>query len=298
MVQVLMSTYNGEQYLREQIDSILQQEYPNIQLLIRDDGSKDGTIAIIHEYAEKYSNVSYYVGKNLGAKGSFFDLMKHADTASDYYAFSDQDDVWLPDKIGRAVKRLEKENSNLPLLYASKTTLVDESLKEIPMSMRQYSIVPSFGNALVENVCSGCTEVFNNKLLKLVNRRNPKCEIMHDWWLYLIASAFGKVVFDERSGILYRQHGNNSVGARGNWWTEMAARIRNFRKSNGALRRQAANFRNAFGNHYANSKLTDWVADYKSNWHYRMKLVTSDEVHRQGKVDDLIFRALFFFGLR
>ena len=100
-----MSTYNGERYLREQIDSILQQIDVEIELIIRDDGSNDGTVQIIEEYASKYPCISYYCGDNVGVGKSFMELLKNAPTA-DYYAFSDQDDVWLKDKLIRAVKAI------------------------------------------------------------------------------------------------------------------------------------------------------------------------------------------------
>lgn len=293
-----MSTYNGESYLREQIESILNQKHNDICLLIRDDGSADGTVSIIKEYADNYRNISYYVGENLGAKRSFLDLMKHADMRADYYALSDQDDVWLPNKIVRAIKLLKSKKKNIPLLYASKTILVDEFLTKIPLKIRRYAVKPSLGNALVENICTGCTEVFNNQLLQLVNRGVPEHEVMHDWWLYLIASAYGEVIYDDHSEILYRQHGNNSVGARSNWLSEIQVRFKNFSKSNGAIRKQAMNFRRIFGNDYPDSQLTDWVADYKKNYKYRLKLIFSSRVHRQGKIDDLIFRFLFLLGLR
>ena len=224
--------------------------------------------------------------------------MKSADRNADYYAFSDQDDVWLPKKIKRAIEWLEKENQGKPLLYASKTKLVDEQLKIIPVKIRKYAIEPDFGNALIENICTGCTEVFNKELLDLVNKQLPQFTVMHDWWLYLSAAAFGTVVYDKKSGILYRQHRRNEVGMRSDWIGEFRARMKNFKKSNGALRKQAAEFRRIYGTNYKNSQLTDWVADYKKNFGYRWKLVTSKKVYRQGKLDDLIFRGLFLIGLR
>lgn len=308
-----MSTYNGEKYLREQIDSILNQQYKEITLLIRDDGSTDGTVNILKEYADKYANVIYYTGENLGVQKSFFHLMKKADEKVDYYAFSDQDDVWLPEKIKRAVGKIEieekrnKEIGNVyqsnkstekPFLYVSKTKLVNEQLEEIPVKIRKYTVVPNFGNALVENICTGCTAVFNKALLELVNRRTPEFTIMHDWWMYLVAVAFGTVVYDTEPGILYRQHKGNKVGMKGTWYGELQNRIRNFRKSNGTLEKQAAEFRKIYGTNYKNSHLTDWVADYKKNFSYRWRLVTSSKVYRQGKVDDLIFRGLFLLGMR
>ena len=139
-VQVLLSAYNGEKYLEEQIRSILAQEHKQLTLLIRDDGSTDHTIDIIKRYADNYENVAYYTGKNLGVQQSFFNLMKHADKTADFYAFADQDDVWMPDKITRAIALLEKESTDLPLLYASETKLVDEHLAELPVKIRKYAV--------------------------------------------------------------------------------------------------------------------------------------------------------------
>lgn len=298
IVQVLMSAYNGEKYLREQLDSILGQDYKRIEVLIRDDGSTDETLSILKEYGEQYENVAYYAGENIGVQNSFFDLMKHADKEADYYAFSDQDDVWLPEKIKRAVELLESEDEKIPLLYAGKTSPVDEQLNVIPMKIRHHDIKPSFGNALVENVCTGCTEVFNRELLELVIKKLPGFTVMHDWWLYLTAAAFGKVIYDKKECILYRQHAKNQVGMQCTWYDELIKRTKNLRKHSGALREQAIQFREVYGIGYKESRLTDWVADYKRKLSYRFILVSSSAVYRQRKIDDVIFRGLFLFGLR
>ena len=117
-VQVLMSTYNGEKYIREQLNSIINQTYPSIKILVRDDGSSDGTIEILEEYAAKYDNMAYYAGKNLGVIQSFLQLLKDSDDSSAYYAFSDQDDVWLPEKIEKAVEMIENNKEvEQPILY-------------------------------------------------------------------------------------------------------------------------------------------------------------------------------------
>lgn len=297
-VQVLLSSYNGEKYLAAQLESILAQDYEKISILIRDDGSTDRTLEIIQYYADKYANIAYYVGKNLGVQQSFFQLMQHADKMADYYAFSDQDDVWLPEKIRQAVQLLEKQDQSLPLLYASKTTLVDAELKEIPIRKKRVKIRPEFGNALVENVCTGCTEVFNRRLLELVTKQTPTYAIMHDWWLYLCATAFGWVYYDVNSYILYRQHGNNQVGSSVSFVDDWSRRFKNFKRSNGALRKQVAEFQKIYGSDYEKSKYAAWVAGYKYKLDYRRKLIFSKEIFRQGKLDDLIFRVLFLLGMR
>ena len=126
-VQVLMSTYNGERFLREQMESLLQQTYENLEILIRDDGSKDGTCEILKEYGERYSNIKVYYESNVGVIKSFFELLKKSEAA--YIAFCDQDDVWLAEKIERAVEILK--NQQAPALYCSNKILTDESLTSL-----------------------------------------------------------------------------------------------------------------------------------------------------------------------
>ena len=122
-VQVLMSTYNGQTYLKKQIESILEQTYPNIELLVRDDGSSDHTIDILRDYEERYENIKVIYGKNIGVNGSFFYLL--AQSNSDYLAFSDQDDIWLPEKIQNAVEKLDYYT--VPALYAGNKILIDQN---------------------------------------------------------------------------------------------------------------------------------------------------------------------------
>lgn len=209
-VQILLSTYNGEKYLNELLDSLLSQSYKSIEILIRDDGSNDGTIKILKQY-EKLSNITVLLGENIGVKNSFFKLLEIADKSFGYYAFCDQDDVWLRDKIKSAVELLESEDKDIPLLYFSKKTIVDEQLNFIG-----YTIIPrrklSINNAIIENIASGCTMVINKQLRNKLIGKIPKYTNMHDNWMYKVAAAFGKIIFDKNSYMLYRQHENNVIG--------------------------------------------------------------------------------------
>ena len=126
-VQILMSTYNGEDYIREQLDSILAQSYPDVDILIRDDGSKDDTFVILKEYEERHSNIKAFQGENLGINKSFFELLKKSQ--GDYIGFCDQDDYWLPEKIEKAVQQLERMTG--PALYCGAKTLVNENLEKL-----------------------------------------------------------------------------------------------------------------------------------------------------------------------
>ena len=157
-VLVLLSTYNGEKYLREQLDSVLSQEGVDVSLLIRDDGSKDGTLNILKEYSVK-DNVNYYEGVNCGPSESFHDLMRHA-KGYDYYAFCDQDDVWNNDKLITAVRLLEEKKQDLPLLYCSNLNVVDEHLNYCRLCHSEKYDLSNKYLGLVDFFAVGCTEVF------------------------------------------------------------------------------------------------------------------------------------------
>ena len=142
-VQILMSTYNGERYLAEQLDSIFRQTWPNIEVLVRDDGSKDATLEILNEYQKKHANLYVFPGTNEGLTRSFLELIQKCD--ADYVAFSDQDDYWLENKIEVAVERLAEFDG--PALYCSNQILVDQDLNRLPEG-EIPDAVPGFGNAL------------------------------------------------------------------------------------------------------------------------------------------------------
>lgn len=295
-VQVLLSTYNGEKYVKEQLDSILHQDYPNITILIRDDGSTDGTAGLLAEYANQYSQLKFYQGENMGAIGSFFDLIKSADISADYYSFSDQDDVWLINKISRAVKALNSIEEDKPLLYCGRTTLVDQDLKQINSTIKSHRIIPSFGNALVENICTGCTSMMNRELLRLIQTHIPEYTVMHDWWFYMTASSFGEVYYDNNSYILYRQHQNNVIGARTNYCAEFKIRLKNYKNNRGKIGQQAREFQRLYQNKEGNQKLLEAVIGARSNIQYRLKILSNKKIFRQRKMDDVIFKVLFLLG--
>lgn len=207
-VQVLLSTYNGEKYLQEQIESILKQEDVEISLLIRDDGSCDKTIEIIENLKRKNSNISYYPGDNLGPARSFMDLINKSGNF-DYYAFSDQDDVWKPKKLISAINKLKQ--SNKPSLYMSSLEIVDENLNFI--ETKQVDGNFCFEGEMIKNFATGCTQVFNKTLMKIIKSYTPNYIIMHDSWITRVCYAIGgNVIIDNNSNILYRQHQGNVLG--------------------------------------------------------------------------------------
>lgn len=224
-IQILLSTYNGAAFLEEQLESLLAQTYQDWQLLIRDDGSRDATPEIIKKYATKHQKIVFLEDSlgNLGASQSFAVLLEQ--TQDLYIMFCDQDDVWLPDKIALSISKMkELENQHratTPILVHSDLVVVKQSLEVIADSMWHYQqnnpyIAKHFHRSLMQNAVTGCT-VMINKSLKELAMPIPRLASMHDWWLALVATAFGQVGIIEKSTILYRQHGKNEVGAQA--WT-------------------------------------------------------------------------------
>lgn len=212
-VAILMATYNGEKYIKKQIDSILEQTYKNWVLYVLDDGSSDLTINILEEYKHKYPDkIRIEKQKNQGSPRTFLTLACNNEINADFFAFSDQDDEWKNDKLEAAVRELKAQNSNLPVLYCSSALLTNEEGKIIGEKKLTHK-TPSFSNALVFNIASGNTMVFNEaarKILQLVGLVNVR---MHDWLLYLLVTGLGGiVVLDETPHIYYRQHSSNVIG--------------------------------------------------------------------------------------
>ena len=159
-VCVLLSTYNGEKYLREQIDSVLNQKEVDVTLCVRDDGSKDSTIEILKSY-EQSGKIKLEIGENVGYQRSFYLLLLNAPEA-DYYSFCDQDDVWDDDKLIAAVKMLEAEDNSKPLLYYSALKVVNKDLKLKQISHKGYCIGKyPFEEAFMLSFTYGCTSVIN-----------------------------------------------------------------------------------------------------------------------------------------
>lgn len=213
-VMVIMSTYNGERFIREQIDSILNQENCQVGIYVRDDGSTDRTVEILSAY-RKNGVLDYCVGKNLKPAKSFLTALIDTKQA-DYYAFADQDDIWEKDKLYSAIHTLEMNpQPNVPLLYCSNLTVVDSDKKMIKEKLLPDKIVKDYQQLLVRSPhIFGCTEVFNNELCNIIRKNGvPENLIMHDLWVALIAASCGKIIYDNTAHMKYRQHGDNHTGA-------------------------------------------------------------------------------------
>lgn len=214
-IVVFLSTYNGEKYLEEQIESIFKQQNVEVYCIIRDDGSTDRTKEILYKLKNKFLNMEILEGKNIGWRRSFYELVFNLRKA-DYYAFADQDDVWLPNKLERAVEKIaerEKEGTK-PILYYSDSYLVNEKLQIIgksinfnPPSNKETGLFFSFGQ--------GCTMVFNNEARNLFTKKYFLVDVAHDWWLSILCLYFGEIIHDNFCSMYYRQHTNNVCGGIG-----------------------------------------------------------------------------------
>lgn len=218
-LQILLATYNSERFLREQLDSILQQDCQDFQLLIRDGGSTDSTLSIVQEYQTRFPEKICLIGQERAlALENFSALLQHVD--ADLIMFADHDDVWMPDKISRSLKayrELEhKYGTQTPLMVFTDTKVVDVELNEIAPSMIRYQHLAPYdlklSRLLVQNVPNGNTMLFNRALAELA-RPIPPSAVMHDHWITLVAVLFGKIAFLDEPTLLYRQSGSNVYGA-------------------------------------------------------------------------------------
>ncbi|MCR4590441.1 MAG: glycosyltransferase [Lachnospiraceae bacterium] len=206
-VAVLLCAYNGSAYIKEQVDSILGQTWSNLHLYIQDDCSTDNTREILMEYSA-HPEVTLISGDcHLGYPMCFYDLLSGV-TDADYYAFSDQDDVWLPDKILRSVKLLRKCNPKKPALYYANYYICDKNLNTLH-SVRGPSRKPDFPYSLYSSSLGlGFTYVLNEKARKLVTGYQPKKILTKDWWIGMCCTAFGSACYDPVPCALHRRHEN------------------------------------------------------------------------------------------
>ena len=283
-----MSTYNGGKYIREQIDSILNQKGVHVRLIVRDDGSKDETLSILEEYKSN-DKLLYYTGKNLGPQYSFMHLLQNAE-ADDYYAFADQDDVWLEDKLYVAVSMLENHNEG-PALYFSQTQLVDSDLNKIDNVV--ISPFLTLGESLIYACASGCTMVFNNKLKNIVTgKKLPPKMPMHDIWLVLTNMAVGGYThFDTVPHILYRQHGDNEVGLGHGFMYMLKLRMSNFLSRGNVRYTQALNVYNTYKEEIpqANKALLFKFIEGKKSFVKRISIIFDKKYRCSDKTTQFLF---------
>lgn len=296
-VEVLVSTYNGAKYISAQLQSILAQDYENITILVRDDGSTDGTREILEHYARNHG-VYVHFGDNIGIGQSFFTLLSLSSPHSEYVSFCDQDDVWFPHKISRAVEALRGQDA--PALYCSRAKITDENLKELgfsPLPRRPLG----FANALIENIAIGCTVVLNRGAREVLALGFPALAVNHDRWAYQVVSAFGKVIHDPEPTLLYRQHHDNVTGMGANSLQRLRRKVSRqlrLRRNERVILIHAAEFRRVFEHLMPPEKreVLDSLLDSRPHFLRRLSFCFNCPVYRQRFIDNIGFRLLYAVG--
>jgi glycosyltransferase involved in cell wall biosynthesis len=217
-VAILMCTMNGAAYLAEQLRSIGEQSHSNWSLIVSDDGSSDGTLDLVKRFAAHYpQRVAVREGPHKGACANFVSLATDPAIKADYFAFSDQDDIWYANKLERALAWLQSVPPDVPAVYCGRTELVTED-------GRSYGLSPlftrpiAFGNAMIQSLGGGNTMAFNAAAKRLLETVGPLKVVLHDWWMYQLVSAVGGAIhYDRQPTLKYRQHAQNVIGSNRGW---------------------------------------------------------------------------------
>lgn len=309
---VLMSTWNGARYLSEQINSLLNQEYKDFELFIRDDGSTDETRSIIIRYEEQDSRI-HFVNRNerinLGVQNSFFTLLRtiYNDYPEvEYFSFCDQDDFWLPDKLSVAVKKMvDVGYHEQGKLYYSNKTFTDADLNLLREEHIEF--YDDFFEALWPSLASGCTMVIDRALASYALRWTPDFDYYHDAWIYRVGKSIGStVIFDRHSHILYRQHGDNEVGIAGarmsngpgymikNFIPKIFSKenTRRFQKPMIAIDDHFTEEINEAGNRM----WMDALREYPHSWKAKTKLIFSSDMYKRGLLLYAVWCYKIIFG--
>jgi glycosyltransferase involved in cell wall biosynthesis len=216
-IAILLCTYNGARFLAEQLDSLVSQSHQNWVVIASDDGSTDQTLEILNFYKSKWpaGKLTIRSGPQKGFCQNFLSLACDPKIDADYYAFCDQDDFWLPDKIAKGIQAISVEKAlDIPSLYCSGTYYVNEKLSLIGHSPARV-FPPSFRNALVQSIAGGNTMLFNRHAKRLLEKIGTVDVVSHDWWIYLLVTAVnGHVYYDSTASIYYRQHADSIVGGK------------------------------------------------------------------------------------
>ena len=295
-VVVLLSSYNGEKYLKEQIDSILNQEGVYVHLIVRDDGSKDSTLDILEGY-KKRGKLKYYNGDNKRTAQSFMDLIYTAPEA-EFYALSDQDDYWLPDKLRIGVEKIKKEDCQTPILYYGMPRIVDEKLNLIRPQSDTSEIMTTFESCLVNSKATGCTMVFNKSLCDILKSAKPDYVLMHDAWAHKVCLALdGKVLFDSDVHILYRQHGNNVVGIPKNLLDKIRLYYGEFKKDNQMRSRCVRSLVESYGERMLPDKRqkAEMVAYYRDDFVKTLRLFCNGKIKTDYWKRNIIYKVAVLF---
>lgn len=293
-VLVLMSTYNGEKFLCQQLDSLYNQSGVDIHILVRDDGSYDSTLNILRKYQSMNPRtMTIEEGNNIGCVESFFWLMREATqkfSDFDCYAFSDQDDVWLKDKLFSGVDSITKSNRKYKLYFCS-SQLVDTNLSPLPTKYISFRL--SLAEAFVFQPCIGCTMIFNYALLAEAAKGDTSIIDIHDAWMYKLAlSLRAQVIYDPKPRILYRQHSSNTIGSHQSFFSIWERRFRWFYLNKKYRSTIARHILEDFSDNipYEEKLLLTDLSKYKISFKSKFNLLTSSSFNTSKKLHSFLFR--------
>ncbi len=296
-VAVIMSTYNGEKFIKEQLDSILNQTYKNVEIVVRDDGSKDKTVEIIKEYQKTNKNIILHEGENLGFIKSFFELLKLVE--ADYYSYADQDDIWIENKIELAVNSLNKLDNSKPNMAFGNSDYYNEDMKFIGHGEKNKKY--SFLSALFSCVGQGMTMTVNKKTRDMIIEDTPKTCFFHDWWTYLLCIGLGNVAYDNVTTVKYRRRKENATSEGQGYFRLIMWRIKNLLFSNGMkdIKQQMINFKDYYYYELSEDKkeILDLFANKEYNFFNSIKKAFYPKRIRRSIIDDFMLRIIFLIGV-
>lgn len=293
-ISVLLSTYNGHDYLRKLVDSVLAQENVNVKLQVRDDGSSDDTIDILKSYKDDRITISK--GKNLKPALSFLTLL-HECQDSDYYAYCDQDDYWYSNKLTTAAKALE--NVDGPALFISTYDVCDENLNVKFTYDMKFEEELRLQDALLYRSPSACTMVFNHALRVLINKSNPSFVRMHDFWTLIVALSHNCTIITTNAPLIgYRQHENEMVGITPTFSMRLKRLIRSATKGENERWRQAKEAYDAYKNDISEDKkdILETVIKYRDSLSCKRKLLQDKRFKTSSSYINFLFKASVFLG--
>lgn len=293
-VSVLLSTYNGHDYIRQLVDSVLVQENVEIKLQVRDDGSSDDTIEILKSYQD--SRISIRTGDNLKPALSFLRLLKECDD-SEYYAYCDQDDYWYPNKLYTAISELEKYDS--PALFISTYDVTDEKLNKLFTFDMKFNEPLRLQDVLLYRAPSACNMVFNHKLREVINKSNPKFIRMHDFWTLIVSLSHKyEIVTKDIPLMKYRQHEGESVGITPTVATRVKRLLKSLVSGKNERWRQAKEAYEAYKDEieYDQKDILETVVLYRNSMKNRFKLLLDKRFTTSNHYVNMLFRFSVLIG--
>ena len=305
-VVILLASYNGAAFLAEQLASLEAQDHANWRLVWRDDGSRDNSVAILQDFAARQvpGRVERLAGPeaHLGSAAGFLALLRHVAPGladGDVVAFADQDDVWLPFKLSRAVRAVGEAADELPAVYCARQVLVDAKLTPLAASAR-LGTTPRFPASLTQNLATGCTMAMNAAAARLVAGSWSPAGCLHDWWAYLLVTAAGGAFLaDDEPVVLYRQHGGNAVGAQRSFARRAWAVLRRGPRAFMDLLREnvaALDAQRHLLTPEARMQLDLIQQGLRGGPWQRLVALRRCGLRRQGWAEQLVFRVWFMFG--